>query len=605
MPTLAPSDQEQDTPAPPAPRRRGADRPRTSRRTLIARGVVLAVIASGALYAGGRAVPQSGSVDAATRGAGHWLPQLDPGLPGAAPWAAGEDAGSVQSSAGLPPPVRIDAGGDGLSSHGRVWGGDAGFTGGKVRVVDAKIQGTAVRTLFQSERVGVNGYAIPVPVQGRYIVRVYAAEKEATGAGQRVFSVAAEGAPIVKDIDLYEAVGPDVAAVFSRAVTVKDGVLDVSFAASKGAPIVSALEVIAVPISKTEESTAREAGPSSAVAKAPDGATQDDPGAQTRAESVRVAAPRAAAGTLAQQFFGQTRSGLAWHSGFWTGGYKSTDRMEQAGAWRGRQMDVATTYANHSSWAAIADSAFSASTFAGFDGVLAYGLPLLPDDRRGQWSDVTSGAHDDVFRAIARQLVAAGHGDAAIRVGWEANGDWYPWSVTKDTAPQYRDAFRRVVTVMRAEAPNLTFWEDLAAATALGGQSNRMDSLTLLYAGDDVVDGISVDHYDFYSVKAKTETEWKNALRPKQFFGIQDAADFARSKGKGFAVPEWGLHGTQGYGDNPFFIQKMYAFFKANQDVLVFEDYFNEPDDYIQNAIWDVDQNPQSAAMYRKLFGNG
>lgn len=617
MPTLAPSDDATAKPrADPTEQNGGRrGRGRADRNSLIARGIILAIISGGAVFAAIQVAPRSqpgAGLGDDSRPAGRWLPNLDSAVPGAVPWAAATDGGTVESSAGLPPPVRIDAGGSGISSHGRVWAADAGFTGGQPHSVTQKIAGTQVGTLFTSERVGVVGYAVPVPVPGKYIVRVYAAETEATKSGQRIFSISAEGAPIAKDIDLFASAGRGVATVFSRSVAVHDGVVNIAFTAKKGDSVASAIEVLAVPASKAEQKAANSGDANRAIAQAPAGGSTDDPGTEIRGGGGAStgggggggAAADAAGGTLAVRFFGEPRSGLPWHSGFWTGGYKSTGRMEEAGAWRGRPFDVATTYATHSTWAGITENDFAASTFKGFDGVLAYGLPMLPDDRRGQWGDVTSGAHDGTFRTIARQLVANGHGDAAVRIGWEANGDWFPWAVTNDTAPQYIEAFRRIVSVMRDAAPNLTFWQDLSAGTALTGGSNRMDPLTKLYAGDDFVDGISVDHYDFYSVKAKTETEWKNALRPKAFFGIQDAADFARAKGKGFAVPEWGLHGQEGYGDNAFFIKKMFGFFEANKDVLVFENYFNEPDAYIESALWDADQNPQASAEYRKMFGN-
>lgn len=316
------------------------------------------------------------------------------------------------------------------------------------------------------------------------------------------------------------------------------------------------------------------------------------------------AAPAPAAGgtSAATRLYGTPRSGLPWHSGFWTGGYKSTARMQAVESWRGSRTDLATTYLTHESWSAIAGSEWSISTFDGYGGRLSLGLPLLPDDRRGQWGDILSGSKDDVFRTVARQLVRHGRGDTVVRVGWEANGDWYPWAVTAGTADQYRQAFRRVVTLMRAEAPGLTFWQDLAAGTAIAGQTDRMDPLTKLYAGNDVVDGISVDHYDFYGMAARTLSQWPTAIRPAGAAGLQEAADFARAKGKGFAVPEWGLHGVQGNGDNPFFMTQMWGFFQANKDVLVYESYFNEPDSYIRNAIWDANQNPLSATVYRDLW---
>jgi hypothetical protein len=311
----------------------------------------------------------------------------------------------------------------------------------------------------------------------------------------------------------------------------------------------------------------------------------------------------AGVGSMGQRMYGTPRSGLPWFSGWWVGGNKTSSSMAEAEAWRGSPMDFATAYPEYSSWSAMANSSWSIGVWKGYGGRLAYGLPLLPQDRRGQWDDVISGAHDDVFRTIAQQMVDNGFGDSAIRVGLEANGDWFPWGANASTAAQYKAAFRRVVGVMRAVAPKLTFWFDTSAsANPLPGTSGRgAPMLDTLFPGDDVVDGISMDHYDFYSLVAQTDQAFKDAMSPPSGTGLQDAVDFARAHGKGFAVPEWGLHGQQGPGDNPFFVQKMFDFFTQNKDVLVFENYFDEPDAYIHNSL-KSGQDPESAAVYRRLW---
>jgi len=310
----------------------------------------------------------------------------------------------------------------------------------------------------------------------------------------------------------------------------------------------------------------------------------------------------AAGRSPAQRIFGRPRSGKPWHSGFWAGGVASAGRIAAAGAWRGAPMDVATTYGNYGTWAEMAASEWNITTFDGFPGRLAYGLPLLPRNRAGHWEDILSGSHDHVFATVARQLVKAGRGTSAVRVGWEANGTWYPWAVTARTAPKFRAAVRRVVSVMKAQAPRLTFWLDLAAGTALPGQTSRLDPLTRLYPGDGVLHGVSMDHYDQWNTRARTRGGFTRSTRPAAAAGLADAATFARVHRIGFAVPEWGLNGVHGSGDNPLFVERMFAFFKANRDVLVFESYFNEADPYIANALWGARQNPKAAAVYRRLW---
>lgn len=327
-------------------------------------------------------------------------------------------------------------------------------------------------------------------------------------------------------------------------------------------------------------------------------------GAVSSAPAVAAAAaPTAAASSRAVSMYGRPRSGLAWHSGIWTGTGMSATRTIAAERWAGRPFDFTTVYPAYNTWAEMAASDWIVQEMAGWKGRLAVGLPLLPNNRRGQWADVTSGRYDHVFRKIARDLKAGGRGDAAIRVGLEANGDWFAWGATYATAPQFRAAFQRVVTVMNAESPRLTFWFDTSSGFGLPGQRTRMDALTVLYPGDRYVDGISMDHYDFWELTAKNSLSFAKAMKPTKGPGLADAAAFARAHKKGFAVPEWGVHGASfGGGDNAFFIGKMYEFFRANRDVLVFECYFNEPLSYIRNALFSPVQMPKAAAAYKKLF---
>lgn len=313
--------------------------------------------------------------------------------------------------------------------------------------------------------------------------------------------------------------------------------------------------------------------------------------------------PSAAPQSMARALYGKPRSGLEWHSGFWTGGSVDRRHIEAAGAWRGAPMDFATVYPAYGTWAEIQNSIWAISGFAGYRGRLAYGLPLLPKNRKGKWQDVISGRRDSVFTGIARDLVRYGHGDAAIRMGVEANGYWFPWSVTSDTVDEFHAAYERIRSLMLDVSPDFTFWLDLNCGTALDGAPDRMAPLWLMYPGDDLVDGISMDHYNRFKLLAADEASWQKAIAPSWAPGLQDGVDFARLHGKGFAVPEWGLDGVQGPGDSPFFMQQMFDFFSQNADVLVYENYFNEVDPYIAAGLYESRKNPKSAALYRTLWG--
>ena len=158
---------------------------------------------------------------------------------------------------------------------------------------------------------------------------------------------------------------------------------------------------------------------------------------------------------------------------------------------------------------------------------------------------------------------------------------------------------------MAKESPALVFSFEVNCGTALKGQKNRLDSLTKLYPGNDVVDLVGCATYDWWITGARNEKTWRTSIRPPKGPGIADVASFARAKRKGLSISEWGLatKRRKGNGDNPFYIRKMHQFFRANSDVLVLENYFNVPDKHMKNSIWSVKpQNPKSGVEYKRLW---
>lgn len=307
----------------------------------------------------------------------------------------------------------------------------------------------------------------------------------------------------------------------------------------------------------------------------------------------------------ARELLGEARSGGPWLSGIWAGGDTATgDRAERFGEWRGTPVDAITMYPATATWETIRTSNWHVETFAASPAILAYGLPLLPVDSGDTLADIAAGKRDEVFRQIAALLLEHDRGNSIIRIGWEANGAWFPWNATAETAEDYKAAFRRVAMVMKQQAPDLVIDFDIGCGVKLRGQQDRLASLEQLYPGDDVVDLIGCDTYDWHHTKTVDDTSWAATQRPKDSPGIGDVADFARAHGKGLSYPEWGLASPAegGVGDNPYFIAKMRGFFEANSDILVLESYFSEPATTLANSIWEPDQNPRSSQEYRKLW---
>jgi hypothetical protein len=307
----------------------------------------------------------------------------------------------------------------------------------------------------------------------------------------------------------------------------------------------------------------------------------------------------------ARHLLGTSPSHGDWFSGIWAGGGTAgTDRVKAFGAWRGTRVDAATMYPEATSWQTIHDSRWHITTFNGFDGILSYGLPMLPDNGEGDFGSIVAGTHDWVYKKVAHDLVQAGRGRTVVRIGWEVNGDWFRWAASDATAAQFVAAYRHIAAVLRSVAPDLILDFDIACGTALRGQNDRLDALTKLYPGDDVVDLVGCDTYDWYHTKAYDVASWLSSLQPANAAGIQDVANFARAHAKGLTIPEWGLAspGEGGEGDNPYYLRQMRSFFVANADILVVESYFSEPNTSIGNSIWEPDQNPRSSVVYAQLW---
>jgi hypothetical protein len=133
------------------------------------------------------------------------------------------------------------------------WSADEYFDGGVA--LDASdagmIAGTDDEQLYLTQRTGSGTgkrrgftYAIPVDRDGLYRVRLYFAETETGGDGNRVFSISAEGEPLVDALDVYAEVGAQTALVKQADIDVSDGELNLLFNASAGSPMVAGIEVL-------------------------------------------------------------------------------------------------------------------------------------------------------------------------------------------------------------------------------------------------------------------------------------------------------------------------------------------------------------------------
>lgn len=267
------------------------------------------------------------------------------------------------------------------------------------------------------------------------------------------------------------------------------------------------------------------------------------------------------------------------------------------GSWLGRKVLYRVTFADYSSWDGIAAPWFLSTSRAWINSdpkrVEVLTLAMIPKGNTAGFGQIIRGERDHVFAEAARRIDNLGIASRVIiRLGWEGNGDWYPWAYANDPAG-YRSAFRRIVQVMRKEASTLRFeWNVSYRCSRRGGPAHWTEG----YPGDDVVDIISMDVYD----------EWNTwtSLRDGEA-GLKELRDFAIAHNKPEAYSEWSCSTkkTAGGGDNPAFIANMAAWMAARPGGVLYQAYWNVysggPNGAVYGSVVNV---PKAAAAFKSHF---
>lgn len=231
---------------------------------------------------------------------------------------------------------------------------------------------------------------------------------------------------------------------------------------------------------------------------------------------------------------------------------------------------------------------------------------MVPWNIGSDWrAQAASGAFDDHVRAWAANMVNAGFGAATIRLGHEANGDWYFDGIgnSADDYANWAAYWARFVRVARA-IPGADFTFDWTVNAGY-----RRIPFASYYPGDDVVDIVGIDQYDGMAIAphpVPTTPAGRWTALVAQQWGLGDLMAFASSHGKPLSIPEWGLmqagsaNGTGG-GDDPTFVNGIADVVRDH--VVSYESVWDtdSPTSPLVNAIED---EPASLAAYRDRFGS-
>jgi hypothetical protein len=231
---------------------------------------------------------------------------------------------------------------------------------------------------------------------------------------------------------------------------------------------------------------------------------------------------------------------------------------------------------------------------------LVLGVPILPGGSGGSLAAGAAGAYNPYFAILAQTLVNDGAANAILRLGWEFNGSWYPWSVANNTDAQNFAAFwRQIVDSMRA-VPGQQFkflWNPNG-----GGTSDW--NLELAYPGSAYVDYIGTDIYDQYWGSSPTpQAAWSDAVN--QTWGLNWLVSFAGAQGRPIAIPEWSVDfrsDGHGMGDDPNFINQFANWIAANNVAFTCIFSYNDSSTGQDNDITDG-SFPNALAAFRADFG--
>ena len=213
-------------------------------------------------------------------------------------------------------------------------------------------------------------------------------------------------------------------------------------------------------------------------------------------------------------------------------GYGNPDGLIDFELATGAHLTYATDYLERTQgWAAM-DEAPGASAWSGSGFRLVMGVPILPGV--GSLAQGATGAYNAYFTTLAKNLVGAGQAGAILRLGWEFNGTWFPWSVQSSAdATNFVRFWQQIVTTMRAvHGQRFKFvWNP-------NGASPTSYSPDQAYPGNAYVDYVGTDDYDnFWGTPFTPAAAWANQL--SQQWGLNWLSSFAAAHGKPIAIPEW------------------------------------------------------------------
>ncbi|MXP61878.1 glycosidase [Roseomonas sp. M0104] len=259
--------------------------------------------------------------------------------------------------------------------------------------------------------------------------------------------------------------------------------------------------------------------------------------------------------------------------------------IHQFEKWLGCPVPHLMVFTDQASWEGIGWPQWFIDQFRGLNKPVLWSVAMIP--RHSSLKAAASGAYNRYYVTAAQALAKTKpwpDGTIKVRLGWEMNGDWFPWAA-RGKEKDFVATFRHIVDAFRSVSDKFRFEWNINYGEA-------MDPLKA-YPGDSYVDVIGMDFYWKHQYLPNDPVKAFEAIRDNRY-GLRFIEDFAAQRGKPTAYSEWGI---QGDNAGPFI--QLFRDWVGRHNVL-YTNYWNHDADYqgqLSSGRW-----PDSEAAFREAF---
>ena len=201
--------------------------------------------------------------------------------------------------------------------------------------------------------------------------------------------------------------------------------------------------------------------------------------------------------------------------------------------------------------------------------------------------DIVDGRTDNYIREFAKGVKSFGD-EIWMRPLHEANGDWYDWGVGKpgagNTDANVAEAFRHIVGIFREEGVTNVKWVWTTNASNQGSGT----TLTGNYPGDDYVDYISIDGYNW-----GTSQSWSRWQSFSQVF--KKAYDALANINKPLFIAE--ISSSEKGGSKAEWITDMFEQFQTTFSRVFAVMWFSQSKE--NEGDWALNTSPEAVAAWQ------